>query len=124
MSDLPRDILALLAGGLEEDAYFGELLVFIGADVSLCGFGIVCKASVVHILVHTLWACVSNSTYAIAIETVFVEDALPESRANLVTCLTAGESEASQRNQSIVSHMCLRALGSGDACMAEVWIRT
>ncbi len=32
---LPRHILALLSGGLEEDAYFGELLVFIAADVSL-----------------------------------------------------------------------------------------
>ncbi len=51
---LPRHILALLAGGLEEDAYFGELLVLIAANVSLWSWDRMQSVSRAYLWAYTL----------------------------------------------------------------------
>lgn len=62
--DLPRNELALLTRRFEENTYSSELFSFVIANVS-----------------------------SISIQPVFVEDALPESRRNLVTRLSNGEGD-------------------------------
>lgn len=67
-------------------------------DRVMNGASILCQcACFKHVLIDGM----TQGTYAVAIKTVLVEDALPKGRRDLVTCLTTGESVNKQREKGI-----------------------
>lgn len=52
-----------------------------------------------------------GDTHTIAVKAVFVENALPKGRRDLVTCLTTGESVQHQKAQGLCQSHCFLMLG-------------